>query len=74
LIDSQTQNQDINNILPALLSVAGACQKLSLGRTKVYELIDGHEIEAVKIGAKRLITTTSIDAYVDRLIGEQHAR
>ena len=54
--------------------MAGACQKLSLGRTKVYELIDGHEIEAVKIGAKRLITTTSIDAYVDRLIGEQHAR
>lgn len=74
MIDSQTQNQSTENVLAALLTVAGTCQKLSLGRTKVYELIDGHEIEAVKIGTKRLITTTSIDAYVDRLIGEQHAR
>ncbi len=73
MIDSQTQNQSTENVSAALLTVAGTCQKLSLGRTKVYELIDGHEIEAVKIGAKRLITAASVDDYVGRLC-EQHAR
>jgi hypothetical protein len=40
---------------------------LGVGRTKVYELIDDHEIVKVNIGRRSFVTVKSLAAYVDRL-------
>jgi len=40
-----------------------------VGRTKVYELIKNGNLEAVNIGRRSFVTTTSIEAYVRRLAG-----
>jgi excisionase family DNA binding protein len=38
---------------------------LGVGRSKLYELIAGGKIEAVKIGANRLILLASVKAFVE---------
>ncbi len=59
------QRDDLS--VPALTSIVGAGRLLSVGRTKVYELIDGGELEVVNIGRRRLVVVASIHAYVERL-------
>lgn len=47
-----------------LITVAEAMRRLSLGRTKVYELLaDGH-LQSVKIGRSRRILLRSVEAFV----------
>jgi excisionase family DNA binding protein len=41
-------------------SVAETCRLLSLGRTKVYELIGEERLAVVKIGRRSLVTAESI--------------
>ena len=50
-----------------LLSVGEAMRALSVGRTKLYELIAAREIELVKIGSKSCITVASLNEFVERL-------
>jgi excisionase family DNA binding protein len=45
-------------------SVPEACQVASLGRTKIYELIDEGKIETRKVGAKRLILVGSLKSFL----------
>ena len=47
------------------VSVNDAAKALSLGRSKIYELICSGDLKVVKIGRRTLITVTSIRELVD---------
>lgn len=47
-----------------LITVTETMRRLSLGRTKVYELLaDGH-LQSIKIGRSRRILVQSVEAFV----------
>jgi excisionase family DNA binding protein len=50
--------------------VEEAAHILGVGRTVVYEKIGSRELESVKIGARRLIPSDALDAYIARLRAE----
>lgn len=47
-----------------LLTVAETMRRLSLGRTKVYELLNEGHLQSVKIGRSRRILIESLEAFV----------
>ena len=49
-----------------------AAEKLSIGRSRVFELLKSGEIESVSIGKSRRIASDALDAYVAKLRAEQH--
>jgi excisionase family DNA binding protein len=50
-----------------LLHFEEAGAAIGVGRTTVYKLVRNGELQAVKIGRRRAITTASIREYVERL-------
>ncbi len=50
-----------------LLSVKDFCSAYGLGRTRTYELIGSGAVEAVKDGAKTLITAESAERWAQSL-------
>jgi excisionase family DNA binding protein len=54
---------------PLLYDVAAAAQVLSIGRSKIYELLSSGELESVVIGRRRLIPADACTAFVARLRG-----
>ena len=54
--------------IPArLLGVRQSAQYLGVGRSTVYNLLDGGEIESVHVLGRRLVPIEVLDAYVARL-------
>ncbi|UNK78427.1 helix-turn-helix domain-containing protein [Sphingopyxis granuli] len=51
---------------PIAVSPKGACNALSYGLTKIYDLINAGELEVFKDGRSTRITTASIKGYVER--------
>lgn len=45
-----------------LISINDTCRVLSVGKTKVYELINDGTLVSIKIGSRRLIVIDSIDS------------
>ena len=41
-------------------TIAEACDAVGLGRTKLYELISGGEIDSITIGRRRLVRVASL--------------
>lgn len=56
---------------PRLHQVPVAMERLSVGRTRIYELIESGELRSVKVGRRRLIPEAAIVEYIDRLIATQ---
>lgn len=54
-----------------LVPVEEAAAILSLGRSKVFELLAAGEIESLKIGRRRLIPRQALDAFVTRECQDQ---
>ena len=52
-----------------LLRIDEAGRQLNLGRTVMYELIRSGRLRSVKIGKLRLIPTSALVEFVDRLVG-----
>ena len=50
-----------------LLSVKEVSCRLSLGRTKLYELIKSGKIKSLKVGSRRLIPFNAIKSFVASL-------
>lgn len=50
-----------------LVTIRGACERLSLGRTTVYGLLRSGDLEARKIGRRTMISVESIEALVKRV-------
>ncbi len=51
---------------PLTVRVVDAAQMLGIGKTKIYELIAEHEIEALKLGSATLIVVGSLEAFIER--------
>ena len=56
-----------------LLSVPDFMAAVSLGRTKVYELIGSGELETVTVGRRRMIPVQALEDWVNRLRGKNRA-
>jgi excisionase family DNA binding protein len=54
-------------IAPQLLSIEQAGQALNIGRSKIYQLIRSQEIHTVKLGKRRLVPASEVQAFVARL-------
>jgi excisionase family DNA binding protein len=50
---------------PAALPIPVAVAYSGLSRTRLYSLMGAGEIEAVKVGKRRLVLRESIDAYIE---------
>jgi excisionase family DNA binding protein len=48
-------------------TISDTCRLLSVGRTKLYELIGTGEIPVRKLGKKSLIAAGDLDRWADRL-------
>jgi excisionase family DNA binding protein len=55
---------------PLLVTTQEAARQLSIGKTKLYELINSGELHTVKIGGSRRVPVRSIERYALRLEGE----
>jgi excisionase family DNA binding protein len=66
------------NIAPApaapalLLTVAEAAQALRLSRAQLYNLVNRGDLQTVKIGNSRRVPLSALQAYIERLLREQH--
>lgn len=54
-----------------LLSPQEAARRLSLGKTRLYELLGTGAIPSVRVGKLRRIPTRALREYVDQLVIEQ---
>jgi len=50
---------------PLTTTIAGTCEMLSIGRTKVYQLIREGRLKTAAVGRRRLVIVTSIRALVN---------
>ncbi len=54
-------------ITPApLLTVAEVCQRLKLGKSKVFELVATRQLESLKIDGARRFTEDQLAAFIER--------
>ncbi len=53
--------------MPETMEVLGG-----IGRTKLYELVNEGQITKVNIGSRSFITADSLEAYLERLVGNAH--
>jgi excisionase family DNA binding protein len=53
---------------PLLLTVVQAAQRISIGRSKLHELITDGQVQSVKIGGSRRIPVESLDRFISRLL------
>jgi excisionase family DNA binding protein len=60
------QNTEFGNDEALVVRPKRACQMLSIGQTRLYELLNRGELEAYRDGAARKITTRSIRGYIER--------
>lgn len=54
----------------ALLSVEQAADRLGIGKTKLYEMLDRRDLRSITIDRRRLIPESEIAAYIVRKLEE----
>lgn len=54
-----------------LLTVAEVCERLRISRWMFYRLLQGRQIESIKIGSRRLVPPSSLDALIGKLAAEE---
>jgi excisionase family DNA binding protein len=50
---------------PLLLTIRGAAETLSIGKTSLYRLLGAQRLTAIKIGRRTLVTVASVQALID---------
>lgn len=50
-----------------LLNIPETCEKLRIGRTRLYQILNAGQIKAVRIGKKTLIPVASIEEFINGL-------
>lgn len=58
------------NTRTLLLTVEEAARRLSIGRTTMYTLLKDGQVNSVRIGRLRRISTEALAAYISRLTAE----
>lgn len=51
---------------PLTVSIRDACRMTGIGRSKLYELIGGGEIETIKIGTITLVPVAALEDFLNR--------
>ena len=64
---------DTVQVDPLVVRPRDACRMLSVGLTRLYELLQAGELESYRHGRARRISVNSIRAYVDRQIASGSA-
>lgn len=49
---------------PALLTVAESCQALRISRWTFYRLVQQRQLQTLKIGRRRLVTTDAVERFI----------
>lgn len=62
MTSSKTEHSQILAVSPA-----EAARLAGIGRTKLYELLSTNELKSFKLGSRRLIRVSEIEAFLDRL-------
>ena len=60
-------------IAPVVLRVPEACALLRVSKWTLYELIRTGQLETIKIGSRRVVPVTAIQAFVERRRGQETA-
>ncbi|MEV6803949.1 helix-turn-helix domain-containing protein [Streptomyces sp. NPDC051132] len=60
----------MTSVTPELLTVPEVMGRLSLGRTKVYDLIRTRRLVSIKVDGCRRIPTDAVRAFIAGQIGE----
>ena len=47
------------------ISIAEACSRLSIGRSKLYDMMDKGELASIKLGRRRLIRSADLEVLID---------
>ncbi len=50
-----------------LLNVPEACERLRIGKTRLYQILNAGQIKAVRIGKRTLIPVVSIEEFINGL-------
>lgn len=50
-----------------LYNIPDAAERLGVGRTSIYGLIDRGELRSVRIGRRRLVPAAALDEFVEKL-------
>ena len=66
-----TQIQEQRHVM---LTIPEAAQRLSIGRSMLYELMASGAIESVHIGRLRRIPLDCLNEFIDRCRNEQHGQ
>lgn len=61
-----SQSTQIEDAQPVMLTITEAAQRLSIGRSMLYELMASGAIESVHIGRLRRIPVDCLTDFVDR--------
>jgi excisionase family DNA binding protein len=66
-MDDNDLHQTCNELsMPLVVAPREACRMLSIGLTRLYELLHQGDLESYRDGGSRRITVASIQAYVSR--------
>jgi len=72
---TRSENADAPPVLslsaPLVVPPRQACQMLSIGLTKLYELLNAGELESYLHGGSRRITVASLHAFIERRIAAE---
>jgi excisionase family DNA binding protein len=61
----------ISDASPLLISIDQAASRLSVGRTKIYELAAEGKLQLVKIDRATRVVVTSIETFVHEAVSDQ---
>lgn len=64
---STTHVQSVADVRPLLLKVPSVCAELSLGRTKVFQLIQSGRLRAVRIGKSLRVSRRELERFLSAL-------
>ncbi len=56
----------MSEVKPMVVGVGDAMKMLSIGRTKLYDLINTGELKTVRIGSRTLIKVADIEAFIEK--------
>lgn len=57
-----------------LLTIPEAAGRLSLGRSKLYELVQAGELKVVRVGRAVRVPAVEVEAFAERLMAEAAER
>jgi excisionase family DNA binding protein len=64
---SQDLQEQIDKINSRLWPVEAVMERLSVGRSMVFELVASGELRSVKVGRRRLVSEAAICEYIERI-------